>query len=496
MNRSLMAVVAAGLTLAACEGFKEALTAHVDVAARAEDQELSVERLAELIGNTDFPISPEFARTVSGLWVDYQLLAHSAAAGDSLKDTARLDKVLWPMIAEARVNAFHDTMLAKGPKFDSSANESRYGQGEVLAARHILFRTTPDMSPAQKDSVRRRAEATRARLTNANFAQIAGQTNDDPTAKQQGGNLGLFPRGAMVKEFEQAVLGLQPGQISPLVETQFGYHIIRRSPFSEVRGEIGSAMQRRATQVADSTFVANLEAGANVQLKDDAPAVARAVVADLDGHRDDKTVLATTKIGNFTAEKFGRWVRIFPQRQQVEQVIAQAPDSIVRQFVKNMVRNELILHAADSAKVAMDPQQLAQLRGTFAQVIGNAWTQLGVAPAQLSDSAKTEQERERLAAARIEAYVDRLLKNQVQFVPVPTEVSELLRETYDWKVANAGVERAIERARRIRATRDSTRAASRPQSQVPLGPGQQGGQQQGAQQQGGQQAPPPATPQP
>jgi hypothetical protein len=102
-----------------------------------------------------------------------------------------------------------------------------------------------------------------------------------------------------------------------------------------------------------------------------------------------------------------------------------------------------------------------------------------------------------VAAARIEAYVDRLLKNQAQFVPVPTEVSELLRETYDWKVANAGVERAIERARRIRTTRDSTRAASRPQSQVPLGPGQQqGGQQQGTPQQGGQQTPPPPTPNP
>jgi peptidyl-prolyl cis-trans isomerase D len=493
MNRSLIAVVAAGLTLAACEGFKEALTAHVDVAARAEDQELSVERLAEMIGNTDFPISTEFARTVSGLWVDYQLLGQAAAAGDSLKDTARLDKVLWPMIAEARVNAFHDKMLAEGPKYDSTANESRYVQGEVLAARHILFRTAPDMPPARKDSVRRRAEATRARVTAANFAQIASQTNDDPTAKQQGGNLGLFPRGQMVKEFEQAVLGLQPGQISPVVETQFGYHIIRRSPFSEVRGEIGSAMQRRATQVADSTFVAGLEAGANVQLKDDAPTVARAVVADLDGHREDKTVLATTKIGNFTAEKFGRWVRIFPQRQQVQQVIAQAPDSIVGQFVKNMVRNELILHAADSAKVAMDPAQLAQLRGTFAQVVGNAWTQLGIAPAQLSDSATTEQERERVAAARIEAYVDRLLSNQAQFVPVPSEVSELLRDTYEWKIANAGVERAIERARRIRATRDSTRAASRPQSQVPIGPGQQGGQQPSG---GQQQTPPPATPQP
>jgi peptidyl-prolyl cis-trans isomerase D len=215
------------------------------------------------------------------------------------------------------------------------------------------------------------------------------------------------------------------------------------------------------------------------------------VVADPEAHRDDRTVLAETKIGDFTAEKFARWVRIFPQRQQVQQVISQAPDSLVRQFVKNMIRNELILHAADSAKVQMDPQQLAQLRTTFAQVIGQAWTQLGVAPPQLADSARTEQERERVAAARVETYVDRLLANQVQFVPVPTEVSELLRDTYDWKIANAGLERAVERARRIRAGRDSTRAAQRPQSQVPMG-GQQG--QPAAP--GGQQTPPPATPQP
>lgn len=492
MNRSLIAVFAAGITLAACEGFKEALTAHVDVAARAESQELSVERLAEMIGNTEFPITPEFARTLSGLWVDYQLLAHAAAQGDSLKDTTRLDRVLWPMISEARVNAFHEQMVAAAPKHDSSTNEARYGQGELLAARHILFRTRPDMSPAQKDSVRRRAEATRARLTGANFAQIAGQTNDDPTAKSRGGDLGIFPRGAMVKEFEQAVLGLQPGQISPVVETSFGYHIIRRAPYAEVRGEIGTAMERRATQVADSTFVASLEAGAEIELKENAPQVARAAVADLEGHREDRTVLAETKIGDFTVEKFARWVRIFPQRQQVQQVIAQAPDSLVRQFVKNMIRNELILHAADSAKVEMDPQQLAQLRSTFAQVVGQAWSQLGVAPAQLSDSAKTEAERERVAAARVETYVDRLLANQAQFVAVPTEISELLRETYEWKITNAGVERAVERASRIRVTRDSTRAAERPQSQVPMGTPQQGQSQAPS---GGQQ-PAPATPQP
>ena len=59
------------------------------------------------------------------------------------------------------------------------------------------------------------------------FSKIAGEVSLCPSRKR-GGDLGTFVRGRMVKEFEQAAFGLQKGQVSPVVKTQFGYHVIKR----------------------------------------------------------------------------------------------------------------------------------------------------------------------------------------------------------------------------------------------------------------------------
>ena len=60
------------------------------------------------------------------------------------------------------------------------------------------------------------------------FSNIAKEVSRDPGSGKRGGDLGWFTRGKMVKEFEQAAFALQKGQTSPIVKTQFGYHIIRR----------------------------------------------------------------------------------------------------------------------------------------------------------------------------------------------------------------------------------------------------------------------------
>src|SRR3954471_18496603 len=96
-SRSLFAILAAAsliMVLTACDGLKEALTAHVDVAAKAANQELSVTRLADLLGNAKVPvpITKENAGIVADLWVNYQLLAHAAAVGDSLTDKKAIDQ--------------------------------------------------------------------------------------------------------------------------------------------------------------------------------------------------------------------------------------------------------------------------------------------------------------------------------------------------------------------------------------------------------------------
>jgi len=81
---------------------------------------------------------------------------------------------------------------------------------------HILVKTEKE------------AQSVVARLNQGEkFSKIAGEVSLCPSRKR-GGDLGTFGRGRMVKEFEQAAFGLEKGQVSPVVKTQFGYHVIKR----------------------------------------------------------------------------------------------------------------------------------------------------------------------------------------------------------------------------------------------------------------------------
>ena len=477
MNRPLLAFAASVAILAGCDGFKEAMTAHVDVAARTPSQELSVERLAELLGTSKIPVSEDNAKALADVWVNYQLLAHASAQGDSLKDTKLIDEALWPVLAQQKASKWHD-MLVKTWNVDTTASEARFNQGQALAASHILFLIPQEgLTTASKDSIRRTAESVRKRVTAANFAQLAKQYSMDPGSKEKGGMLPVFTGGTMVKEFEEGVRSIKPGEIAPgLVETQFGYHIIRRAAFSEVKDEFGKQNAGAVMQAAESTYLAKLETGGEIKFKDKAVATIKEVIANPSAHSDDETVIATSKAGNFTAERLAQWIGAYPPQQQgmLRSQIAQAADSLVLQFTTHsFIRGELVLYQADSAKVTLSPSELADVRNNFASMVTRVWTELGIGPKMLADSAKTTPERERIASAHIEGYLEKLVHDQVQFVPIPQPLQSVLREKYDYKVNAAGIARAVEKATKIRAASDSTQASQRPPSQVPLQPGTQ-----------------------
>lgn len=100
------------------------------------------------------------------------------------------------------------------------------GAAEKVKASHVLFAIPPD-TPAEKEkAVHERAKATLAALrAGADFAATAKEHSDDPSAAM-GGDLGWFRRGDMVAAFEKSVFGLKKGEMSDLVRTRFGYHII------------------------------------------------------------------------------------------------------------------------------------------------------------------------------------------------------------------------------------------------------------------------------
>jgi hypothetical protein len=135
-----------------------------------------------------------------------------------------------------------------------------------------------------------------------------------------------------------------------------------------------------------------------------------------------------------------------------------------------LVVGQLLERQADSAGIKPDTAEVAAVRNAFKGLVRNTWAGLRISPELLADSAKTPAEKERLAAALVDAFMDRLLQGQEGFIDVPPPLAEALREKYDATVKPAGLTRAVELAQASRAAADSAKAAGQPKSAVPMPP--------------------------
>ncbi|MFL6195477.1 MAG: peptidylprolyl isomerase [Thermoanaerobaculia bacterium] len=118
-------------------------------------------------------------------------------------------------------------------------NQAEMQMPERLHLRHILIRTNPGGTPADKEAARKKADDLLKRIQGGeDFAKLAQENSDDPESKVRGGELGLVPRGRTPPPFDAAAAALKnPNDLSPVVETQFGFHIIQlleRAPASTV----------------------------------------------------------------------------------------------------------------------------------------------------------------------------------------------------------------------------------------------------------------------
>ncbi len=137
-------------------------------------------------------------------------------------------------------------------------NGTRFTAPEERRARHILIKADKDSPAAERQKAKARAEEllVEARKNPAGFAELARKNSQDPGSAAQGGDLDFFGRGAMVKPFEDATFALKPGEISNVVETDFGYHVIllaevrggQKKLFEAVRGEIEASLRQSQAQ--------------------------------------------------------------------------------------------------------------------------------------------------------------------------------------------------------------------------------------------------------
>ena len=138
-------------------------------------------------------------------------------------------------------------------------NGARFGTPEERRASHILITAPASASKSDRDAARAKAEQLMAdvKKTPASFADVARKNSQDPGSAEKGGDLDFVARGAMVKPFEDAMFALKKGEISNVVESEFGYHVIMLKdikpavlqPFEQVRATIENEVRgQQATQ--------------------------------------------------------------------------------------------------------------------------------------------------------------------------------------------------------------------------------------------------------
>ena len=154
------------------------------------------------------------------------------------------------------------------------ANPSFFESGERFKASHILLRVPEGAAAPAKEAVRERAKGLLARLKKGDdFAKLAREFSQDVGSAGKGGRLEDFVRGQMAPAFEAAALALKPGELSDLVETPFGFHIIRlearlpseRVAFDAARTRIKEYILRNRRQQYIEKLVASLRAKARIE---------------------------------------------------------------------------------------------------------------------------------------------------------------------------------------------------------------------------------------
>jgi peptidyl-prolyl cis-trans isomerase D len=277
-------------------------------------------------------------------------------------------------------------------------NASRYAVAEERRASHILVKVDPDKPAADKAAAKKKAEdlLAQVRKAPASFAEVAKKNSDDTGSAAKGGDLDFFGRGMMVKPFEDAVFAMKPGEISNVVESDFGFHVITltavkggdKKPFEAVRAAIEaevrkSLAQKKYAEAAEQFTNTVYEQSDSLQpvidklkLAKQTATVQRTPAPGAAG------ALASTKLLNAV---FGNdavankrntdAVEIGPNQLASARIVSHQP-ARTRPLaeVKDAVRERVLASQAAAAARAEGQKRLAELQKSPAESIGNAVT--------------------------------------------------------------------------------------------------------------------------
>lgn len=426
------------------------------VVAAAAGHQLTVQAAAALLApNPQVPADSQTIQVLAGLWVEYTALAEAVAQDSTL---VALD--LYAMTLPVRNETVLGRLLQRAVRADTVFNDAELarlwderGPGTEVRVRHILLQVPTGASPAARDSARRQAEALRQRAADGeDFARLVSEHSQEPGSAVNGGDLGYFARGRMVPAFEDAVFRLQPGQVAPVTETPFGFHVIRMEDRRTVPlapadiPEFRASLAQQARVDADSLYVDSVTRGAGLRVVPGAVAALRDAGYRPASVREPAAAgreLATYDGGRYTVADLTEPVQALTPQQRMELVAA--TDAELEGAVRRLATERILLERARALGLGLTPAEADSIRGDALSAIRQLLGSSGLA--RFAGTGGTQ------APARQAAVMDllrRAVLGEVQIVPLGA-LGSVLRDRYGAQVNDGALPRVIEEMGRLRS---------------------------------------------
>ncbi|MGR3317522.1 MAG: peptidylprolyl isomerase, partial [Candidatus Anammoxibacter sp.] len=193
---------------------------------------------------------------------------NTSLSPDELKELVKGDTMINSVI--------ESNIMSKISVTDKELKDFYNAQKEQIKARHILFKVNASDSQEKKDAQLEKAEKVLKEAKNGktDFIELAKKYSEGPSGPN-GGDLGFFARGSMVPAFEKAAFALKPNEISGIVETPFGYHILKVEerkessdipPFDEVKEAIKENIKAQRGNKEIEKFIDKLRSSATIKI--------------------------------------------------------------------------------------------------------------------------------------------------------------------------------------------------------------------------------------
>ena len=440
--------------------------------ARAHTFEFTADDAVQLIGpQPELPADPAVVQTVADLWIEYTLLAW-ALQEDSTFQHLDLDPIIDQQVEQELILELRDQVVQPDTVITEEQLRAYFDDAAPAQARarHILLGFPSQATEAQRDSVRAAIQQLRARVVaGESFEALARQFSQDRGSGQQGGDMGYFERGQMVRPFDEAVFALEVGEISDVVETPYGYHIIELQDlvypsFEEARVGFRERILSDRTFEAESVYVSGVFDRAASEVQDGAAEIVREVA------RDPRANLSRRALNRVLVEYEGGRITVADLRAVMQtrdsnfrlQVINATDEVIETQVLDELLQRKLLVREAREAGLGRTEEQrdsLADLvRGRFRGSAGS----LG-----LMDALRGTDD-----PAAVEAAVDdlmrRIVSGETNVIPLGP-IALTLRREYRSELFEAGIVATVTRLNEIRGPAPATPAPLPTQAPDTLG---------------------------